>query len=508
MSEQEPEADLKPGTLVGERYKVVGVLGKGGIGVVYEAENTWTKRRVAIKLLQPKVAADPEQVERFRQEAQTTSALRHPNIVDILDMGPDGATGRLFMVQEFLDGETLQSLLGARKRLPAREACDLLLPVMGALAAAHSKGVLHRDIKPGNIFLSRDLHGEIVPKVIDFGLARLLNDDPELRKTRTGSIVGTPYYMSPEQARGEGGVDERIDVWAVGAVLFEAITGEVPFEGDNALAVMWKIASEPARRADAVSPDVPRDVADIVAKMLMNKRDERLATMRGAIEAALTCPSLASPTSSLALRHARSLPPELTRRPSSPPSEDLALKPTLPATSVGLVAAADNDLRATPFGWASRPGVRSTSRKRVSPLVLGGALIALALPLALLFLRGSRSTTAPGSHAPPALTIAPVVVAHPASPSPEVDAATPIAPSVAIAPTAAAGVVAASTPRSAVANHLDGQRRAGGRAQVATQRAQVVRRDRGVRNPVTTVPAATTTRRSAYDPEQLLENTQ
>jgi serine/threonine protein kinase len=478
--------------VIGERYRVVRTLGAGGIGVVCEAENTWTRRRVAIKLLQAKTADDPEQLERFRVEAQTTSALRHPNIVDILDMGPDAATGRLFIIQELLDGDTLQSLVDARRPLSPRAAFDLIVPVMGALAAAHAKGVLHRDIKPSNIFLAKDEHGETTPKLIDFGLAKVLHGDDDRHKTRTGSIVGTPYYMAPEQARGESGVDARIDVWAVGVVLFELLSGRVPFDGDNTLAVMWKIASNPAPRLDAAAPEVPPAVADLVARALANSRDERFPSMTAFLEAVLACPMLDVPgVPSLATRHARSLPAALSGRSSSPssapsPPDSLALRPTLSASEP--TAPAPPDLRATPMGWSSTPGAPSPRRSRALLAALGVLLVAGTT--AALVRASSHTVTAPAARA----ATAPLAPPVPAPPPPVASHALAAPPDAALL---APGAAPAGTPP---------------RATIGARRRSPVRPARPAQ--VTTAPeapprpSAPSRHTQRFDPDRLLDNTQ
>ncbi len=504
MSATPPDAAPAPGDVIGERYRVVRTLGAGGIGVVCEAENTWTRRRVAIKLLQAKTAEDPEQLERFRVEAQTTSALRHPNIVDVLDMGPDRDTGRLFIIQELLEGSTLQALVDARRPLGPRAAFDLIVPVMGALVAAHAKGVLHRDIKPSNIFLAKDEHGAVTPKLIDFGLAKVLHEDAERHKTRTGSIVGTPYYMAPEQARGESSVDARIDVWALGVVLFELMSGRTPFDGDNTLAVMWKIASTPAPRLDAVAPAVPAAVADIVAKALANGRDDRYPTMAAFLDAALACPALAVPDApALAAQHARSLPPPLTARASRPElpvkvAASVATRPTVPASDPDVQRP---ELRTTPFGWASSPGSAPGRRSRwgvVASAVVGvvavAALVAFAArprPPEAARPAANVGPTAPARVAP---SVAPVEAVVAPSPSPPTPAP---APAPALRQVAAPPVAAALSPRG-----VPPRRGSRVRAPQATSRTAVREA------PPTHTPAAPAARRTQqFDPERLLEDT-
>jgi serine/threonine-protein kinase len=401
--EQPPQGKgLRPGDPIGERYRVVRALGEGGMGAVYEAENTWTKRRVAIKVLLASVAEDSEQMARFRQEAQTATTLRHPNIIDVLDMGPDPATGHLFIVQELLVGRTLREHLTAKSRLTPWEAFDLIVPVMGALIVAHEKGVLHRDIKPENIFLAEGASGELVPKVIDFGLARLVDEDPALRKTRTGMFLGTPYYMAPEQARGETEVDARVDVWAVGAVLHEVISGAVLFDAANVPGLMWKIATETAPRLDAITPGVPARVADLVYGALKRDRDERYPSMRAFLDAALACPDLkGSAGESLRTRHARSIASMLPHLAETVPATPMPAEP----------ASAPPAARNTPLGWT---GERASDRRssRNTRVIAGAVTVTLALAGGAVFLRSRAS-------APTVSSLSPVTAAPAQSPSVE-----------------------------------------------------------------------------------------
>jgi serine/threonine protein kinase len=226
------------GTLLAEKYQLGRIIGRGGMGVVYEATHTWTNRQVAIKLLHATAATDPDAPRRFLQEARTGSALKHPNVVEVLDMGsePDGA---VYLVLEMLHGEPLSSVL-ARGALSYQDTCGVLLPVMGALSIAHDKGFIHRDLKPDNVFLHHE-HGVLIPKLLDFGIAKTMQSDAG-NMTRTGVVVGTPAYISPEQAIGTG-VGPVSDVWAMGIVAFECLTGRVPFEGETATAVVVKVVT-------------------------------------------------------------------------------------------------------------------------------------------------------------------------------------------------------------------------------------------------------------------------
>ncbi|HEX7669772.1 MAG TPA: serine/threonine-protein kinase, partial [Polyangiaceae bacterium] len=232
-----PSHEPRIGTRLDGKYELLRVCGRGGMGVLFEGEHVWTGRRVAVKLLHHQGSSgDGESLSRFLHEARTAAALRHPNVVDILDMGSDGAFP--FLVMELLTGESLEALLARRGRLPPAECLALLLPVLGAVATAHDAGIVHRDLKPANIFLSRDAGGAIVPKLVDFGIAR--GADSTQKGGIEDLVRGTPAYMSPEQARGES-VGPEADVWALGVVFYRCLSGILPFAGDTSAAVLANV---------------------------------------------------------------------------------------------------------------------------------------------------------------------------------------------------------------------------------------------------------------------------
>jgi serine/threonine-protein kinase len=251
------------------------------MGSVFEAENTWTQRRVAVKLLVPELGKSPDRVQRFLREARSATKIDHPNIVDVLDMGEDKPTGALFLVQELLKGKDLRHHLDDKpgRRIDAKETSQLLVPILEALEAAHQLGVLHRDLKPANIYLAR--HGSVItPKLIDFGLSKLMRREPGESAPQTGSGVpiGTPHYMSPEQARGDRELDGRSDVWSIGVVFYECLTGRPPFDAPNLAALLVKVSSERPKPVDERA-DVPAELAAIVHRALEPERDRRWGSM-------------------------------------------------------------------------------------------------------------------------------------------------------------------------------------------------------------------------------------
>jgi eukaryotic-like serine/threonine-protein kinase len=260
---EEPNSNVltdRVGTTVGGKYKLLRVLGAGGMGEVYEAENSWTQKRVALKLMLPELVKNQDLAARFLREARAASKIEHPNVVQVLDMGQD-ADGSLFIVQEFLKGSDLRRLLDERQALPPREAVELIVPVMSALVAAHRHKIVHRDIKPENVFLVKSA-GSLVPKVIDFGIAKM-DEGPVSGITKSGAAIGTPWYFSPEAARGER-VDAQSDVWAVGIMQYEMLAGRCPWKGETYNALLFEIASAPIPRLEELAPKVPKALADNV----------------------------------------------------------------------------------------------------------------------------------------------------------------------------------------------------------------------------------------------------
>src|SRR5581483_5106572 len=276
-------AEQQPRTMAGERighYRVLSLLGKGGMGEVYLAEDTRLRRKVALKLLPGYFTADEQRVRRFRQEAQAASALNHPNIITIHDIGE--VDGRHYIATEYVEGETLRQVMAGR-RMNLGEALDVAVQVASALTAAPQAGIMHRDIKPENIMLRPDG----IVKVVDFGLAkltarRLTAVEAEATtqaklETTPGTVMGTTRYMSPEQARGLE-VDARTDIFSLGVVIYEMVAGRPPFEGRTVADVIAsKLAREPAPLA-RYAPSVPAGLESVVSKALRKRRQERYQT--------------------------------------------------------------------------------------------------------------------------------------------------------------------------------------------------------------------------------------
>jgi serine/threonine protein kinase/tetratricopeptide (TPR) repeat protein len=249
---------LQPGVLFGGRYEILSVLGQGGMGAVYKARDRELDRLIALKVIRPELATDPAILLRFKQELILSRNITHKNVVRIYDLGE--ADGIRFISMEYVDGEDLRTLLRRQGKFPPKEAIAVVEQVCRALDSAHSEGVIHRDLKPQNIM--RDKHGRIV--VMDFGLARSLGDTG---MTQTGAIVGTLEYMSPEQALGST-LDQRSDIFSVGLIFYELLTGKAPYEADTAIASLMKRTREDARSASDVDASIPRSLSAIVGRCL------------------------------------------------------------------------------------------------------------------------------------------------------------------------------------------------------------------------------------------------
>jgi serine/threonine-protein kinase len=257
--------------VLNDRYELQQRIGRGGMADVFVARDLLLDRLVAIKVLFPEFAADPNFVERFRREAQAAANLNHPNIVGVYDWGRYGST--YFMAMEFIAGRTLADVLRANTVIAPGQAADVAAEVAGALAFAHANGVVHRDVKPANILIGHD--GRV--KVADFGIARALNSATEQDLTQAGSVMGTATYFSPEQAQG-GQPDPRSDLYSLGIVLYEMVAGKPPFTGENPVAIAYKQVHNAPQPLSELAPDVPRPFEAIVARLLAKNPANRYAT--------------------------------------------------------------------------------------------------------------------------------------------------------------------------------------------------------------------------------------
>ncbi len=271
------DEDMLLGTTLLGRYQITKKIGQGGMGAVYEATHTLIGKRVAVKVLLDKYAKKDQIVARLEQEARLASSIGHEHIIDITDFGTTG-DGRTFVVMEFLEGESLAECLAREGTLPENRILQIAAQIASALGAAHAKGVVHRDVKPENVFLLRRNDKDFA-KVVDFGISKNLRatgegpDSPRL--TQTGMVLGTPLYMSPEQARGDDELDHRIDVYALGVIMYELATGKVPFAGTNYLSVISQVLNDDPAPVRQLRPELSKEFEAIVLRALEKERDHR-----------------------------------------------------------------------------------------------------------------------------------------------------------------------------------------------------------------------------------------
>ncbi|MBN1771388.1 MAG: serine/threonine protein kinase [Deltaproteobacteria bacterium] len=274
-----PKPDSFVGTTIDGKYELVRIIGEGGMGVVYEARHKLIGRRLAIKALHPDAASEPAMVERFHNEARIAGSLGHENIIEIADIG-QMPTGAPYIVMELLEGESLAHRVEVGGPMKIGDAAEILAQVLDALVAVHEAGVVHRDLKPDNVFLSTRTGAtgrtRTVVKLLDFGISKLRTPDSDsLHLTRTGTVLGTPYYMAPEQAMGEKNLDRRVDIYAAGVILYELLTGKRPFEGDSYNALLGAIITKTPLPPRRHRPDIPEAIEEIILRAMHRDRDDR-----------------------------------------------------------------------------------------------------------------------------------------------------------------------------------------------------------------------------------------
>ncbi len=358
--------ELPAGTRVGE-YEVEAKIGEGAMGTVYRAVHPAIGRHVAIKVMTPKLFDEPESVKRFVAEARAVAAIRHPGIVDVFGFGrlPDNRT---YLVMEWLQGSSLAARI-ERGKLDFEEACDMLRQIARALEAAHVKGIIHRDLKPENVFVHHIDDEKPQCKLLDFGLAKVTNkEDGLVAKTRTGQLLGTPLYMSPEQCKSKG-VDQRTDIYALGCMAYEMLCGRVPFDCDNvAELISAHLVGEPPRPR-TLNADLAPELDELLFRMIAKDPGERptLAEVRRTISRVLTHPSEPHPVQ----------PEDLTPPPAPPGGFSSG---SAPAIVMPPPAPADAPAPAATPAAESAPAVR-----RAIPWgIVIGVLAMIATALALL----------------------------------------------------------------------------------------------------------------------------
>ncbi|HMI85190.1 MAG TPA: protein kinase [Polyangiaceae bacterium] len=472
------------GALISQKYELIRMLGEGGMGAVWVARNIALDAHVGLKLIRAEVSRNVPGVQgRLLQEARAAASLGHPAIIRVFDFGTT-ERGDPFIAMELLHGESLAELLQRRGKVGAVRAVQTLLPIFDALSSAHATGIVHRDIKPDNIFVSREAGGRLQPKVLDFGIAKLEHSvSPHL--TREGTVLGSPAYMSPEQARGTADVDPRSDIWSLCIVLYQLMTGMLPFVAENNNALLWSIVEKPPVPFTDLGVTEP-ELWSIVARGLEKKREARWQDMfelGKALAEWLLSRGIEEDICHASLR-GRWLDPKRKREgdvmhsffPSGPPSMQIAV-PVLPrsipitlsgadsssgvrlTSSVPAAPAADVTQVAPPTG-ETRPVTERRPWKRWA-MTAGAPVVAFAIAA---FARSALRTrdVHPGNAAPPRIeemqgrTRAPLADPRPApqllgSPSSAGVANMPSPPTVPAANVAADPLTAASPSASASA---------------------------------------------------------
>jgi eukaryotic-like serine/threonine-protein kinase len=402
---------LAPATQLGQ-YQLTRRIGGGGMGEVFEAIHTTLQKRVAIKTLKQQLCDDPVVVARFVREGQLASQLRHPHIVDVTDTGV--IDGFPCLVMELLEGEPFSALMKREGPLPESRVVDLLLPIIGALEFAHQRGILHRDLKPSNIFVTHGWNGEEIPKVLDFGISKLMGDlDAQL--TTDSMFVGTPLYASPEMMRSERNIDARSDQYALGVILYQCLTGVRPFgnDGANALQLAMLVCEGRFDPPRTIRPELSELFETVILKAMALSPDDRFASIRNVGEALLP---LASPRAQAiwmpAMTGAHSLrgpgplatpsdgahdpgPSSHARRSSS--SRGGGLRAATAPVQVAAPGATSSQVSMQVSAQVSAPQVGATTPSMVQASASGGGGATMIVLLALLFV--GVSATAIGLYA-------------------------------------------------------------------------------------------------------------
>jgi serine/threonine protein kinase len=421
-----PSADAIPaaGEVLADKYRIDRVLGRGGMGVVLGAHHLHLDERVAIKFLLPELAHDASLVARFLREGRASIKIRSEHVVRVLDVStmPGGTP---YMVLEYLDGSDLGELLAKKGKLPIETATDYLLQSLEALAEAHALGMVHRDLKPSNLFLVHRVDGSACVKVLDFGITKVSSTEANLGMTKTNAVMGSPHYMSPEQMRSTRTVDARADIWALGIILHELLSGSPPFEGTTMPELLVKILQDEPPPLQQVRPDAPRALEQVVSRCLKKDPNERYGDVA---ELATALAAFGSPAARASA--------DCVARVLASRGEGAAAGGRLTSGSSGSTEPPKKRTPPTAGAWASTG--KSTRSPTRTVATAGGGLALCAIVAALLLLtRGSRSThdplSSPVAASPPATTAAAAIsaVATPPPPAPP----TPSAPAASATPT-------------------------------------------------------------------------
>jgi serine/threonine-protein kinase len=433
---------LQLGDTIEGKYRIVRLLGEGGMGSVYEGENVRIHRKVAIKVLHAAVAAKADVVQRFEREAQAAGRIGSQHIVEVLDLG-NLSEGERFMVMEYLEGESLGDRIKRQKRLTPHEVATVLVQLLEGLEAAHVAGIIHRDLKPDNVFLVANRGGQRdFVKVLDFGVSKFSALDTEMSMTKTGAVMGTPFYMSPEQARGQK-VDPRSDIYSAGVVAYQAVTGRVPFHAETFNELVFKIALEAPEPAELVAPGLDPGFAALIARSMLRDPAGRFQSARE-FQAAVS--AWAQGASGTNLDRASALPPGAGGTPPNP----FAATPT----SIGLSTTVDPNAppKGAELGVSQGGGAVAAAPPRSSAMIVAIGLASVLAVCGGAF--GAYRILGSPSGPPAAATGIPIATTATATPSATAAAsatATAAEPAPSVAVTATAAVSAEATAPTAPA---------------------------------------------------------
>jgi serine/threonine-protein kinase len=393
---------MEAGQVIAGKYRLNRIIGSGGMASVWSATNVFTERQFAIKVLLPQVGRTAEAKKRFLLEAKVSARINHPNIIEIIDVG-QSEDGSLFLVMELLTGQSLETAIRRqRPPMPVYDFAVFMLDVARALAAAHKSGVVHRDLKPTNIFLHRDRDGNPVAKILDFGVSKILEDEQNTALTVAGTVLGSPLYMSPEQAMGAPGIDGRTDIFAFGSIMFEALAGTRAFDAPNFNALIVTIATKQPKKIDDVATAMPECLRSIVRDCMTVDRNKRIQSFD------LIVPRLEKAISELEKNPLRLPSPEGAAAPSDPDATN-ALPVMRPSdrppgfpSSRKLEVPNGGPRSEQPQGFsATPPGATTAVTRRRWPVLLfaiGGVALLAAVVFVVLSMR-TTTTTRPASAA-------------------------------------------------------------------------------------------------------------
>jgi serine/threonine-protein kinase len=358
------------GEVLAGKYKVEDVLGVGGMGVVVAARHLQLEQKVALKFLRPEAMQSKEAVERFLREARNAVRLRSEHVAKVQDVGTLDS-GAPYMVMEFLEGADLSRVVHATGSITIEEAVYFVLQTCEAIAEAHSLGIIHRDLKPQNLFVTRRVDGKPLVKVLDFGISKSIDTQSGLSLTRTSSIMGSPLYMSPEQMRSSKNVDQRSDIWALGVILYELLTGHVPFEAESVPELCLKVVQDQPESPKATRPEIPEGLSAVVLKCLEKTASNRFSNV-AELAAAL------EPYSDVA------------RGSSERIASTLNLPSRPPMVSIGSISSTSNPKIGTGgTAWGTTQALEAKKKQRI-PLIAGAVAGVVVLSVVIGFaMKGS-----------------------------------------------------------------------------------------------------------------------